>query len=55
MTFHQRARLYRVLLAASALAGLYGVASEQQLAAWAALVMAVFGTGTASYYTRSEP
>lgn len=52
MTLTARAYLYRVLLAVAALAGVYGLASDTELAAWVALGAALIGTGTATAYTR---
>ena len=52
MNYEIRARLYPILLALSALATFYGLASDEEAALWVALVFAVIGNGTAVAYTR---
>lgn len=52
MNYNLRAKLYPILLALSALATFYGIASEEEVALWVGLAVALIGTGTATYYTR---
>jgi hypothetical protein len=53
MTWNTRARLYPTLLALSALAVFYGIASESEAALWVTAIMALVGNGVATAYTRS--
>lgn len=53
MSESTRALIYRGLLALLAVAVAYGfIADEQQVAAWTALVAALFGNGLAAANTR---
>lgn len=46
-----RGYLYRVLVAASAVAAGYGLVTSEELAVWLGLVATVLGTGTAAWFT----
>lgn len=50
--YEYRARIYPTLTALSALAVLYGVASEQEAALWVAAISAILGNGLAAANTR---
>lgn len=46
-----RGYLYRVLVAAAAVAAGYGIVTSEELAVWLGLVATVLGTGTAAWFT----
>lgn len=50
-----RAWLYRVGLAVAALAGGYGLLTEDKAALWVGVLAAVLGNGLATAYTPREP
>lgn len=52
MPYHIRARIYPTLLALSALAVFYGIASDEEAALWVTAITALLGTGLATAYTR---
>lgn len=57
MSTHQRAWMYRVVLAVSALLVAYGIIGEGEAAQWAILAAALLGIGTdglASAHTSTE-
>ena len=47
----QRAWAYRVMLALTALAVIYGVVSDEQAAGWVAVITAILGNGLAAKNT----
>ena len=54
MSTQTRAWVYRGLLALVALAIVYGVVTEEQAAAWVAVVSAVLGNGLATLNTSTK-
>jgi len=46
-----RGYLYRVLVAAAAVAAGYGIVTSEELALWLGLAATVLGTGTAAWFT----
>ena len=46
-----RGYLYRIVVAAAAVAAAYGLVTSEELAVWLALVATVLGTGTAAWFT----
>ena len=46
-----RAILYRVVLAVAVLAGVYGLATDTQIAAWVGLAVAIIGDAVAVRHT----
>lgn len=51
MNEHQRAYAYRILLALGTLAGVYGLATQEEIAAWVAVGSAIIGNGLATRHT----
>jgi hypothetical protein len=54
MPYELRARLYPIITAIAGIAAIYGIASEEQIAAWVGLAVALVGTSTATFYTRPD-
>lgn len=50
-----RAYLYRILLALAVLALIYGLATEEQIAGWVGLGVALLGNGLATANTTRKP
>ena len=54
LTEQRRAWTYRLLLAAVAVAAVYGVIGEDEVTAWTALIAALLGNGLATLNTSTE-
>jgi hypothetical protein len=53
-TVKTRAKAYRVFLALTAVAAVYGLASGEEIAAWVAVGTALFGNGLATANTSTK-
>lgn len=49
-----RAYMYRILLGVAALAGVYGLATQEEIAGWVGLGIALIGNGVATGNTHIE-
>ena len=54
MSEQTRAWVYRISLAVIAVAGVYGLVSEQQAAAWVGVLLAITGNGLAAVNTSTK-
>lgn len=53
LTESRRAWIYRVFLAGTGVAAIYGVIGEDEVTAWTALVAALLGNGLATLNTKT--